>query len=457
MKQSDVLVAPLLTRPICCSDSFSSSNHETTVAIQHSKTSPRNGSPFISKFHHHDDMIRVIGIVSFLMILSWFGVCESLTTHSTTTTTFSSSSSLQQHNCQANYQLSNNQSASLQEILSLDPLYPLQWHLLNTGQEQILWNGDKDQGTIGNDVNIFRVWNDYRIAGRNVTVAIVDDGVDYPHEDISCGFEKNELSADISSGQNPSPYGTPVLTSDNHGTACAGVCCGRASNHKCGVGAAFESNIVSIRTLGDEFSDAVVANALSHFNDRIHIYSNSYGPPDDGMTLERYPLSAQALRNGVNHGRGGLGNIYVWASGNGASYGDTSDWDELANSPYTICVSATDWKGLASSYSESGTSTLINAPSSNFISFGRSTSKIVTTDRRGEQGYVDGDCMSDFGGTSSSCPLAAGVIALMLQARPELTWRDVQHILVKTSTRTDLSNPRWIRNGAGLYHSIDYG
>ncbi|KAG2394039.1 hypothetical protein C9374_003803 [Naegleria lovaniensis] len=423
----------------------------STPHIVNSDTS-RNGT-----FSIHKNVFRTVGVMItfFSVFVTLFGVCCEPMTATTTPIPFSISSS--QH-CQAYYQLSNNQSASIQEILSLDPLYPLQWHLLNTGQKQIMSNGGQDQGVAGNDVNIFRVWNDYRLAGRNVTVAIVDDGVDYPHEDISCGFEKNELSADISSGENASPYGTPVLSTDNHGTACAGVCCGRASNNKCGVGAAFESNIVSIRTLGDLYSDAIVANALSHYNDRIHIYSNSYGPPDDGVSLERYPLSAQALRNGVTKGRSGLGNIYVWASGNGASYGDTSDWDELANSPYTICVSATDWKGQASIYSESGTSTLINAPSSNFVaSNGPSTSKIVTTDRRGQQGYVDGDCVSEFGGTSSSCPLAAGIIALILQARPELTWRDVQHILVMTSKRTDVNNPTWLRNGAGLYHSIDYG
>ncbi|EFC50077.1 predicted protein [Naegleria gruberi] len=359
--------------------------------------------------------------------------------------------------CSQFYLLSHQHNVSVSEIIGQDPLYPKQWHLKNNGQSQSVGFGDQDSGSPGNDVNIWPVWEKYRLAGYNITLAIVDDGVQYDHPDLECGFQE-DLSKDVSSYGTPSEYGAPGGSGDNHGTSCAGVCCGRSNNHKCGVGAAFESNVASIRALGDAYSDSVVAEALSHFNDRIDIYSNSYGPSDDGVTVERYPLSIMALVNGIQKGRNGLGNIYVWASGNGAKYGDSSDWDELANSPYTICVAATDWRGKRSDYSESGTSTLINAPSNNYYNGGYSfTSKIVTIDRTGSNGYTSGDCYDSFGGTSSACPLAAGVLALILQARRDLTWRDVQHILVATAKRTDLTHSEWIKNGAGLYHNIHYG
>ena len=36
-------------------------------------------------------------------------------------------------------------------------------------------------------------------------------------------------------------------------------------------------------------------------------------------------------------------------------------------------------------------------------------------------------------GTSASAPLAAGIFALVLEANPKLSWRDLQHLIVITS------------------------
>ena len=51
---------------------------------------------------------------------------------------------------------------------------------------------------------------------------------------------------------------------------------------------------------------------------------------------------------------------------------------------------------------------------------------MVTTD-------LHGRCTKSHTGTSASSPMAAGIVALALEANPELTWRDVQHIIVRTS------------------------
>ena len=58
----------------------------------------------------------------------------------------------------------------------------------------------------------------------------------------------------------------------------------------------------------------------------------------------------------------------------------------------------------------------------------------MTTDwNRGESN----GCTDSHTGTSAAAPLAAGMIALMLQARPCLTWRDVQYILVLTAVKVN--------------------
>lgn len=44
-------------------------------------------------------------------------------------------------------------------------------------------------------------------------------------------------------------------------------------------------------------------------------------------------------------------------------------------------------------------------------------------------------CTDSHSGTSAAAPLAAGMIALMLQAQPCLTWRDVQHIIAMAAVK----------------------
>ena len=100
---------------------------------------------------------------------------------------------------------------------------------------------------------------------------------------------------------------------------------------------------------------------------------------------------------------------------------------------------------------EGGSAVLVNAPSNG------NANGITTTDLTGSGGYSATNCTSTFGGTSSASPLTAGVVALMLDANPNLTWRDVQHILVNTSDRTDTGNTNWRKNASGRWISEYYG
>ena len=109
----------------------------------------------------------------------------------------------------------------------------------------------------------------------------------------------------------------------------------------------------------DIVSDAVEARSLSYNPDHIAIYSSSWGPNDDGKTVDGPgKLAARAFKNGITRGREGKGSIFVWASGNGGRYKDNCNCDGYATSIYTITVSSTSESGQIPWYSEACSSTL---------------------------------------------------------------------------------------------------
>ncbi|CAB1318072.1 unnamed protein product [Coregonus sp. 'balchen'] len=162
---------------------------------------------------------------------------------------------------------------------------------------------------------------------------------------------------------------------------------------------------------------------------------------DDGIEREHPDLRP-------NYGRKGRGSIFVWASGNGGRSRDHCSCDGYTNSIYTISISSTTQSGARPDYLEPCPSTLASTYSS--FSTDRQGAKMVTLDLK--QG-----CSKEHSGTSVSAPMAAGVIALALEANPMLTWRDVQHIIVRTSQASHLTSPDWHTNGAGYQVSHLYG
>lgn len=328
-----------------------------------------------------------------------------------------------------------------------DPLYVDQWHLNNTGQ---------GNGTVGLDVNVDGVWDNYR--GSGVVIGVVDDGVQLTHEDLVANALP-ALSFDWNGNDNdPSPN----VTQDFHGTAVAGVAAGVGNNGLGISGAAPEAGIAGLRLIAAPNTDLDEAQALTWQSNQIDIYNNSWGPADNGRIAGIGPQAQAALRQGFQTGRNGLGSIYVWAGGNGGNRQDNVNYDAYANSRYTIAIGALDQNGVRASYSEPGAPLIVTAYSQG------SGIAITTSDLVGDDGYNaagnnDGDNLgnvnytSTFNGTSSAAPLAAGVIALMLDANPGLTSREVQDILVHTARRTDLNNADWRQNGAGLWVNHNYG
>ena len=326
-----------------------------------------------------------------------------------------------------------------------------QWYLDNYGQ-----NG----GTSGIDINPQNVWEDY--AGDGIIIGVIDNGIDYNNPDLSSNF-LGSYSYDYCDNDGD------VMPSDSdgdgeidwHGTAVSGIVSAEGNNTEGIVGVSYNSSIIGIRLISDDCSanlgtDELEHYALNHRLDLVDIYTNSWGPEDDGKTLRAIgPLALAALEKGVNEGRDGLGSVYVWAAGNGLKNLDNSNKDAYANSRYTIAVGSTNWKGELTDYSEFGSNVMVVAPSHNNDSW--TDPAIFTTDILGTDGHNSTDYLNDMGGTSASAPMVAGVVSLMLEANSNLTWRDVQHILIRTSKKIDHMNEGWITTYVGRDYNHAYG
>lgn len=309
-----------------------------------------------------------------------------------------------------------------------------QWHLRNTGQSP---------GTAGVDVNITTVWDTFK--GDGIRIGIVDDGLEVAHPDLSPNADTAN-DHDWNDSTPDDPTGNP--SSDTHGTSCAGVAGARGNNGAGVSGAAPNGTLVGLRLIAGNVSDADEAEALSWKNDIIHLYSNSWGPNDDASDLsDAGPLVKQALASGAATGRGGKGSIWLWAAGNGGDVGDNSNYDGYANSIYTISVGALNDTGVRSAYSEPGANVLVCSPSNDSTGSHRG---ITTT-------TTNSSYTHSFGGTSSATPLAAGVVALLLQSNPNLGWRDVKEILLRSATKVNPTHADWVDNGAGYHFNHEYG
>uniref|UniRef100_A0A8C5LGV0 Prohormone convertase 3 n=1 Tax=Jaculus jaculus TaxID=51337 RepID=A0A8C5LGV0_JACJA len=311
-----------------------------------------------------------------------------------------------------------------------DPWFSKQWYMNNEIQP---------------DLNILPVWNQ-GLTGRGIVVSILDDGIEKDHPDLWANYDP--LASYDFNDYDPDPQPRYTSSDENrHGTRCAGEVAATASNGFCGAGVAFNARIGGVRMLDGTITDVVEAQSLSLRPQHVHIYSASWGPEDDGRTVDGPGvLTLEAFRRGVTKGRGGLGTLFIWASGNGGLHYDNCNCDGYTNSIHTLSVGSTTRHGQVPWYSEACASTLTTTFSSGVAT----DPQIVTTD-------LHHQCSDKHTGTSASAPLAAGMIALALEANPRLSWRDTQHLVIRASSPAQLQAEDWRTNGVGRPVSHHYG
>uniref|UniRef100_A0A8C7ZYE0 Neuroendocrine convertase 1 n=1 Tax=Oryzias sinensis TaxID=183150 RepID=A0A8C7ZYE0_9TELE len=247
-----------------------------------------------------------------------------------------------------------------------DPMWNQQWYLQDTRTSSSLPKLD---------LHVIPVWQK-GITGKGVVITVLDDGLEWNHTDIYSNYDA-AASYDFNDND-PDPFPRYDSTNENkHGTRCAGEIAMQADNNKCGVGVAYNSKVGGIRMLDGIVTDAIEASSIGFNPNHVDIYSASWGPNDDGKTVEGPGRLAQKA----------------------FEYGIQKTSADLHN-----------------------------------------------------------ECTQTHTGTSASAPLAAGIFALALEQNPNLTWRDLQHIIVWTSEFDPLANnPGWKRNGAGLMVNSRFG
>lgn len=234
--------------------------------------------------------------------------------------------------------------------------------------------------------------------GAGVTIAVLDTGVDATHPD---------LASRMVPGWNFYDNNSDTRDVNGHGTAVAGAATATLNNGVGVAGTAGQALLMPVR-IADANGYAywsTVAQGLTWATDKgARVANISYGGVSTSSAVQS---AAQYMRS-----RGGL--VVVAAGNNGIDEG-------VAPTSTMIVVSATDANDVKTSWSSYGS----------FISVAAPGQDIWTTTRGG--GY------QAWWGTSLASPVVAGVVGLMMSARPAMSNTQVESLLYSSSV--DLGTP----------------
>ncbi|XP_050520597.1 neuroendocrine convertase 1-like isoform X2 [Daktulosphaira vitifoliae] len=237
-------------------------------------------------------------------------------------------------------------------------------------------------------------------------------------------------------------------TINRHGTRCAGEIAMAANNNKCGVGVAYNAKVGGIVLLDGKTNDEMEAKAVNYALELVDIYNGSWGPLDNGETVDGPGVLGQlAFDIGASKGRCGKGSIYVFAAGNGRHLLDNCSADGYAGSIYSLVIACATRDGKAPFYAERCAAVIATAYSGG----SQDSIQVITSD-------LNNTCTTTHTGTSAAAPLVSGIVALALEANGNLTWRDVQHLIVRNCEVTPLlHNDGWLKNAAGYNFNPQFG
>ncbi len=257
-----------------------------------------------------------------------------------------------------------------------------------------------------------------------IRIAILDEGVDTGHEDLASIIVGNYDGVDDDDFQEPKDW-------DAHGTACAGLAAARHDNEIGVKGIGGGCSILAVRiaysaSRGANWTtrNSWIARAIDwSWRNDADVLSNSWGGGTPSAAI------ANAFHRARSKGRGGKGAVLVMAAGNANRLHDfPSSLDEVltvsASNEYDEPKTPTSRDGERWWGSSYGPKVDVAAPGVHN----------ATTDNSGPRGYnrvhgEAGNYTPAFNGTSSSTPIVAGAIGLVLSANPDLTEAEVRDII----------------------------
>ncbi|XP_066936477.1 furin-1-like isoform X1 [Clytia hemisphaerica] len=310
--------------------------------------------------------------------------------------------------------------------------------------------GLKDQWYLGKNAaddrhnNIWSAWQQ-GATGKGVRIALIDNGVEVTHNDLldnivtESSFNYGDFNRDLQ----PRKTRTP-----GHGTKMAGIIGMSANNNQCGVGIAYEAKISAL-TFG--WTALAHAQSYTHRLNETDIYVSTTGPPDNGQFIAKHTKQVmKAYVKGITKGRRGLGSIYIRTSGSGGYHGDHCGADGTVNNLYSIAVASAAKDHSQTLLGEGCASILTSVYTQQTKWFVKGFTKdVITTD-------LKGSCTINSGGSSTAAAMVSAIVALALSVNQQLTWRDVQYLIIKSSNQNNLP-VTWYTNGVGLRFNSRYG
>lgn len=311
-----------------------------------------------------------------------------------------------------------------------DPQLDQQWHYHNTGQQN---------GTAGADISLFEAW-DIEKGSADVIVAIIDDGVQHTHPDLS-GNMWDGIGFNFVNN-------SPNIVPGNHGTHVAGTVAA-VSNNEVGVagvaggtGAGDGVRLMSCQVFAGSSQGGFHLAPVWAADNGAAISQNSWGY----QTPNVYDQNVLDAIDYFNENGGGDaligGGITIFAAGN--DNGDAAYYPGYYSGAFTIA--ATNNQDVKSWYSNYGSWVEISAP-------GGETN---TVNARGVLSTLTNNGYGFYQGTSMACPHVSGVAALMASvAFGELSPDEIAEILLSTTDDIYALNPGFIgKLGTGRLNAL---
>lgn len=300
-------------------------------------------------------------------------------------------------------------------------------------------------------------------SGRGIGVVVNDSGVDGTHSDIAYPDHvvQNVLAqTNLASFSSilPVTYQENVANSDiggGHGTHVAGTVGGNgAKSSGLHAGVAPGADIIGYGSGAALFILDTIGGfdyALTHQYDyNIRVISNSFGSTGDIGT----PFNPDDPTNVATKALADRGIITVFSAGNSGA-GESTITGNFKKAPWVITVAAGDKDGKLADFSSRGVDgkggevvvdgevftwedrPTVTAPGVDVISARASTSSLGGLSAQDDADMIEPQHLPFYtvsSGTSMAAPHVSGIVALMLEADPDLQWYDVKHILQETAT-----------------------